>query len=100
MADLMLYGIGQRLPPHPSTALTIRIYAMEDDGRIFIHALRPIEAGEELNYDYGLVIDEPLTDALKADYACHCGAPECRGTLLASTAEEAPRSKRKKGKRA
>ena len=74
--------------------------ALEDGGRIFIHALRPIEAGEELNYDYGLVIDEPLTDALKADYACHCGAPECRGTLLASTAEEAPRSKRKKGKRA
>ena len=73
--------------------------ALEDDGRIFIHALRPIEAGEELNYDYGLVIDEPLTDELKADYACCCGAPECRGTLLAA-AEEAPQTKRKKGKRA
>lgn len=70
--------------------------AQEDGGRIFIHALRPIEAGEELNYDYGLVIDEPLTDALKADYACHCGAPECRGTLLAA-AEEKPR-RAKKGK--
>lgn len=76
--------------------------ASEENGRIFIHALRPIAAGEELNYDYGLVIDEPLTDELKADYACRCGAPECRGTLLASAAEEKPRRKRaaKKGKRA
>lgn len=73
--------------------------AMEDDGRIFIHALRPIEAGEELNYDYGLVIDEPLTEQLKTDYACHCGAPECRGTLLAAAAGEKPRRRRaKKGK--
>jgi hypothetical protein len=59
----------------------------EVNGRIFIKARRNILAGEELNYDYGLVIDEPLTDALKADYPCWCGAKKCRGTLLASSAE-------------
>jgi hypothetical protein len=59
----------------------------EVNGRIFIKAKRNILAGEELNYDYGLVIDEPLTDALKADYPCWCGAKKCRGTLLASSAE-------------
>jgi len=57
--------------------------ADEQGGRIFIRALRDIVPGEELNYDYGLVIDEPLTASLKAQYPCHCGAPGCRGTLLA-----------------
>ena len=33
----------------------------EENGRVFIKAIRDIKAGEELNYDYGLVIDAPLT---------------------------------------
>ena len=53
------------------------------EGRVFIKALRDIAAGEELFYDYGLVIDEPHTRQLKAEYACWCGTPRCRGTLLA-----------------
>ena len=57
--------------------------ADEVEGRVFIKALRPIRAGEELSYDYGLVIDEPYTAKLKAEYPCWCGAPKCRGTLLA-----------------
>ena len=59
-----------------------------DDGRVFIKARRAIRAGEELNYDYGLVIDEPMTDALKAEFPCWCGARTCRGTLLASTSDD------------
>ena len=35
--------------------------ADEEDGRVFIKALRNIRAGEELNYDYGLIIDERYT---------------------------------------
>jgi uncharacterized protein len=57
--------------------------ADEENGRVFIKALRNIAAGEELNYDYGLVIDERYTPKLKAQYPCWCGAPTCRGTLLA-----------------
>jgi len=57
--------------------------ADEQNGRIFIKALRNIPAGEELNYDYGLIIDERYTPKLKAEYPCWCGAPNCRGTLLA-----------------
>jgi uncharacterized protein len=56
--------------------------ADEEEGRIFIKALRNIKAGEELNYDYGLIIDEPYTKKLKAEYPCWCGAKNCRGTLL------------------
>lgn len=57
--------------------------ADEQEGRIFIKALRNIRAGEELNYDYGLVIDERYTKKLKAEYPCWCGARNCRETLLA-----------------
>ena len=55
-----------------------------DGGRIFIKALRNIEAGEELFFDYGLIIDARHTKKLLADYPCWCGAPVCRGTLLAT----------------
>ncbi len=57
--------------------------ADEDNDRIFIKAIRNIQAGEELNYDYGLIIDEPYTKKLKAEYPCWCGSAHCRGTLLA-----------------
>jgi uncharacterized protein len=57
--------------------------ADETHGRVFIKALRNIDKGEELFYDYGLVIDEKYTKKLKSEYACWCGAKKCRGTMLA-----------------
>lgn len=55
----------------------------ELQGRVFIQTRRPVFRGEELTFDYGLVSDEPVTEALKARYACRCGAKRCRGTMLA-----------------
>ncbi|MBI0326790.1 SET domain-containing protein [Burkholderia plantarii] len=72
--------------------------AEENAGRVFIHALRDVEAGEELFYDYGLVIDAKLTKQLKRDYACHCGASTCRGTMLAVSGESDRKKKKKDGK--
>lgn len=57
--------------------------ADEVAGRVFIKALHNIAAGEELFYDYGLVIDARYTAKLLADYPCRCGALACRRTLLA-----------------
>jgi len=56
--------------------------AVEEDGRMFIEAVRDIRAGEELTYDYNLVVDERYTPAVKRQYACGCGARNCRGTML------------------
>ncbi|MEY3519412.1 SET domain-containing protein [Limnohabitans sp. 2KL-51] len=56
----------------------------EDRGRIFILTRRLVFKGEELTFDYGLVSDEPVSEALKARYACRCGAKKCRGTMLAT----------------
>ena len=50
---------------------------------MFLMALRDIEPGEELFFDYGLVIDARITPSLKKEYACWCGAKNCRGTMLA-----------------
>jgi hypothetical protein len=76
--------------------------ADEDNDRIFIKAIRNIAAGEELNYDYGLIIDEPYTPELLAEYPCWCGAKKCRGTLLSPKEREdtpdIPSQKKKKAK--
>jgi uncharacterized protein len=76
--------------------------ADEQNERIFIKALRNIQAGEELNYDYGLIIDEPYTKKLLAEYPCWCGAKNCRGTLLSPKDREdtpkIPSQKKAKGK--
>ena len=76
--------------------------ADEDNDRIFIKAIRNIAAGEELNYDYGLIIDEPYTKKLLAEYPCWCGAKNCRGTLLSpkerKDTPKTPKQKKAKSK--
>lgn len=57
--------------------------AFEDDGRIFIEALRTIQPGEELAYDYQFERHEGVDAEMERRYPCHCGAEGCRGTLFA-----------------
>lgn len=57
--------------------------AEQQGSRVFFHALRDIEPGEELFIDYRLCVEGRMTLALKERYACRCDAARCRGTMLA-----------------
>jgi len=56
--------------------------AVIEEGRIWIEAIRDIEPGEELAYDYEYELADRHTPAAKKRYPCNCGAPTCRGTIL------------------
>ena len=57
--------------------------ADEEDGRVFVKALRAIKPGEELNYDYALMLEGRHTPKVKKQFECRCGSRKCRGTMLA-----------------
>jgi len=63
----------------------------DEEGRIFVMAIRDIAAGEELTYEYNLY------DSDDAEADCHCGAAKCRGTMF-SEAEVKRRKKLPKTK--
>jgi SET domain-containing protein len=50
--------------------------------RIFIEAIRTIQPGEELAYDYQIQRDDDDPLDVEAIFACRCGAQECRGSML------------------
>jgi SET domain-containing protein len=64
--------------------------AVIEDGRVFIDALRDIAPGEELTYDYAYQREGRYRKEWERLYACTCGAPNCRGTILK------PRKKRRR----
>ena len=47
------------------------------DGKIWIVALRDIQAGEEITFDYGYDLED------YRDHPCACGAAECAGYIVA-----------------
>jgi uncharacterized protein len=74
--------------------------AVIEDRRVFIDALRTIRPGDELAYDYQYDRDDATGWGKEADaqYPCHCGAENCRGTILLP--EKKKRKPRKNKKRA
>jgi SET domain-containing protein len=50
--------------------------------KVVIETIRAIKPGEELTYDYGIVLEVPHTARLKKLWRCLCGSPRCTGTLL------------------
>jgi SET domain-containing protein len=51
--------------------------AVCEDGRVWIVALRDIQPGEEITFNYGY----DLADY--EEHPCRCGAPECAGYMVA-----------------
>lgn len=67
------------------------------DGVIWIRAIRNIQPGAELTYDYCLEIERDASRARRSRYACRCGAAKCRGTMLAGRVR--PTARRGAGRR-
>ena len=57
--------------------------AIDERKRIYIEAIRDIPVGEELTYDYAYERDGTEDEDWERLYVCKCGAPTCRGTILA-----------------
>jgi hypothetical protein len=64
--------------------------------RVFIEAIRDIEAGTELTYDYQIQREDDDPENIDEVFACRCGFPQCRGTMLWPTERKAKRKKAKK----
>ena len=60
--------------------------------RVYIEAIKNIAAGEELTYDYNLTREGNDNPETEKQFACHCGAKTCRGTMLAPKKEKRKRS--------
>jgi SET domain-containing protein len=65
--------------------------------RVFIDAIRTIQPGEELVYDYQITRDPDDPDDVDQIFACRCGAPACRGSMLEpkKPARKKPKQRRK-----
>jgi SET domain-containing protein len=61
--------------------------------RIFIHALRTIEPGTELAYDYQYERTGENDEELEKFYVCRCGSDNCRGTIMKPEKKPAERSR-------
>jgi SET domain-containing protein len=53
-----------------------------ENRRVFIDSLRAIAPGEELGYDYEIGRDKDDPPNVDEIYACRCGSPKCRGSML------------------
>jgi uncharacterized protein len=53
-----------------------------EKGRVFIDAIKDIKKGEELGYDYQIGRDRADPPNVDEIYACRCGSPKCRGSML------------------
>jgi len=50
--------------------------------RVYIEALRAIEPGEEMTYDYQIYKEAGDPENIDEVFACRCGFANCRGTML------------------
>ncbi|MGA8709574.1 MAG: SET domain-containing protein-lysine N-methyltransferase [Steroidobacteraceae bacterium] len=53
-----------------------------EDRRVFIEAVRTIQPGDELTYDYQIGRDKDDPPNVDQIFGCRCGARSCRGTML------------------
>ncbi|MGJ7579383.1 SET domain-containing protein [Variovorax sp. RHLX14] len=80
-------GNGTRHLNHSCAPNCEAVEEYDASGKLLLRfqTLVAVEAGDELFIDYCLTADD---GSPASDYPCHCGSPDCRGTMLAPV--EAP----------
>ena len=69
-----------------------------ENRRVFIDAVRDIEPGQELGYDYEIGREKDDPPNVDEIYACRCGSPKCRGTMLWPAKRPQPKRRKPKPK--
>jgi hypothetical protein len=67
-----------------------------ENRRVFIDATRDIAPGQELGYDYEIGREKDDPPNVDEIYACRCGSPKCRGTMLWPPKKESAPTRSKK----
>jgi len=75
-------GVGGNEARYVNHACEPNCESVIEQGRVFIDALRSIGPGEELTYDYQIQREPDDPPDIDAIFACRCGLPGCRGTML------------------
>ena len=68
--------------PNCEAMIHVNVDGDEKRDKVYIEAIKPIKAGQELTYNYGIVLEVPHTRRMKQVWACRCGARNCTGTML------------------
>ena len=64
-----------------------------ENRRVFIDSTRAIAPGEELGYDYEIGRDKDDPPNVDEIYACRCGSPKCRGSMLEAVVKKSAKKK-------
>jgi SET domain-containing protein len=70
-----------------------------ENGRVYIETTRAAQPGEELTYDYQIQREADDPADIDEIFACRCGAPQCRGTMLWPTERKPAKRPARKAKR-
>lgn len=66
-----------------------------EKGRVYLDAIKDIQQGEELGFDYQIGRDKNDPPNVDEIFACRCGSPKCRGTMLWPAKRPKPRKKKR-----
>lgn len=74
--------INHACAPNCKAEVHVNIDGDERRDKVWISTLREIAAGEELTFDYAVIMPGAVTPEERARWACRCGAAACSGSML------------------
>lgn len=75
--------INHSCDPNCEAIIWVDLHGDDRCDRVYIETVRAIRAGEEITFDYALVLPHAPTADDRRRWACACGARNCRGSMLA-----------------